>query len=189
MPGRSQFTVCLWCALLLAAALPAVAQEKAPGERPASDTGTAPRFDQMLYKGVVGNLLDAVPMDASERTALQRTNAVASGAMSGKSLAALAGLAHPGFLIGGLVWGLWAASNIEPAPDTAPRAQHAPDTQRVASAAPNAAAPAPETANAGKADSLPVLSPVTIPPVASIVTGASPRPRVVRVWPTSASFN
>lgn len=82
-----------------------------PPSRPAESS--TQRFDQVLYKGVVGNLLEAVPMEAEQRTTLQRTNAIVSGALSGKSLAALAKLAHPGFLIGGLVWGLWAAANIE----------------------------------------------------------------------------
>ena len=180
MPRYLRFHAPLALTLLLAAAETAVAQEQPPGERPATGGGPAQRFDQALYKGIVGNLLDAVPMDAGERVTLQRTNAVASGAMSGKSLAALAGLAHPGFLIGGLFWGLWAASNIEPASNNA---------QRVAAAAPNAAAPAPDNAGAGREEAVPVLSPVTISPMASAEPATSPRPRVVRVWPAATSFH
>ncbi len=183
MPRHSRFHVRLWFALVLAIALPAVAQERTLGDRPATDAGTAHRFDQMLYKGIVGNLLDAVPMDPGERVTLQRTNAVASGAMSGKSLATLAGLAHPGFLIGGLVWGLWAASNIEPAPENTRR------VQQVAAAAPNPATPAPEAGSTGKEEFPALLQPISIPPMASTVIGASPRPRVVRVWPVSPPLN
>jgi hypothetical protein len=154
--------------LSLAAATPALAQEEAANTRTAPSTGASQRFDQVLYKGVVGNLLDAVPMDADQRTALQRTNAVVSGAVSGKSLATLAKLAHPGFLIGGLAWGLWAASNIEPAPGGARLAL-------AAAPATDAMAPA-----AGELESPPALAHAAITPAAAVAQSA--RPKVVRVW-------
>ena len=77
-----------------------------------------------VYKGVVGKALDAVPMDAERRVVLQRTNAVVSNALTARSLSVwVLGLANPIFLVGGVVWGLFAASNIKanearPAPDT-----------------------------------------------------------------------
>lgn len=78
---------------------------------------------QVLYKGVVGNLLESVPLDTEQRVKLQQANAVVSNAMSGRTLAPLLGIANPVLLIGGLVWGLWAASQIK-----------APATQSVADA-------------------------------------------------------
>jgi hypothetical protein len=75
---------------------------------------SAQGFDQIVYKGVVGNVLDGIPMDPSKRVSLQRTNAIISNTLSGRTLTALAGLSNPVLLIGGLVWGVWAASNIKP---------------------------------------------------------------------------
>ena len=66
-----------------------------------------------IYKGVVGKALDVVPMDPDQRVALQRGNAVFSNAFTGRSLAVWAGLTNPLLLIGGLAWGLFAASNIK----------------------------------------------------------------------------
>ena len=71
-------------------------------------------LDQLLYKGVVGNLLDAVPIDPDRRVDLQRTNAIVSSVFSGRSLAVLLGVANPVLMVGGLVWGIWSASNIKP---------------------------------------------------------------------------
>jgi hypothetical protein len=76
------------------------------------------RADQIIYKGVVGNLLEAVPLDADQRVGLQRTNAVISNPMSARSLALLLGVTNPLVMVGGLIWGIWAASRIERGPDT-----------------------------------------------------------------------
>lgn len=92
--------------LLFALATPASAQ----------DEGVFPQgFDQFVYKGLVGNVLDAVPMDAVDRLGLQRTNAVVSNTLFGRSLALLAGLSNPVLLLGGFAWGIWSATNIKPA--------------------------------------------------------------------------
>jgi hypothetical protein len=69
--------------------------------------------DQVIYKGVVGNLLEAVPLPAEQRVQLQRGNALVSSTMTGRSLAVLLGLASPVLMIGGLIWGIWAAANIK----------------------------------------------------------------------------
>ena len=99
--------------LLLALATSASAQDE-PGLRAASPV--FPRgFDQVLYKGLIGNVLDAVPMDASDRLGLQRTNAVVSNTFLGRSLALLAGLSNPVLMLGGFVWGVWSAASIQPA--------------------------------------------------------------------------
>lgn len=71
-------------------------------------------LDQVIYKGLVGSVLDAVPMDPLKRVDLQRTNAVISNTLSARSLAAVAGFSNPALMIGGLLWGVWAASNINP---------------------------------------------------------------------------
>lgn len=79
---------------------------------PAAVGMTASRADQVLYKGVVGNLLETVPLDPDRRVELQRTNAVISNPLTGRSLAVLLGVASPVLMIAGLVWGIWAASQI-----------------------------------------------------------------------------
>lgn len=68
-----------------------------------------------VYKGVVGKVLDAVPMDANERVTLQRTGTVVSNTLTGRSLTAWAGLTNPVLLIAGAIWGLFSASNIKTA--------------------------------------------------------------------------
>lgn len=71
-----------------------------------------PVSEQALYKGVVGNLLEEVPIEPEKRVQLQRGNAVLGNAMSGRSVATLIGMAAPPLMIVGLLWGLWAAMHI-----------------------------------------------------------------------------
>jgi hypothetical protein len=104
-------------AVCLVLALPARAEE-AP--QPLPDLG------DVVYKGVVGKALDAVPMDPDERVALQRTSAVVSSTLTGRSLSLWAGVSNPLLLIAGLVWGFYSASNIK-----AEEANAKPDTDRV----------------------------------------------------------
>ncbi|OGA50246.1 MAG: hypothetical protein A3F74_16770 [Betaproteobacteria bacterium RIFCSPLOWO2_12_FULL_62_58] len=85
-----------------------------------------PALGDVVYKGLVGKALDAVPMDPDERVILQRTNAVVSGTLTGRSLMVWAGLSNPILLIAGLAWGLFSASNIKAA-----EANAKPDTNRV----------------------------------------------------------
>jgi hypothetical protein len=73
----------------------------------------SPAIGDVIYKGVVGKALDAVPMDPERRVILQRTNAVASSTLTGRTLSIWAGFTNPLLLVGGLVWGLFAASNIK----------------------------------------------------------------------------
>jgi len=72
-----------------------------------------PVVGDVVYKGLVGKALDALPMDPENRVALQKTNAVVSGTLTGRSLSVWAGLANPILLVGGLVWGLFSASKIQ----------------------------------------------------------------------------
>ncbi len=98
--------------LFLALATSASAQDD-PRTRAVPDASLQ-GLDQVVYKGLVGNVLDAIPMDPSQRVDLQRTNAVVSNTLFGRSLAVLAGLSNPVLLLGGFAWGMWSASNIKP---------------------------------------------------------------------------
>ena len=108
-------SIILAACLLLA--IPARAED-APQQPPA--------VGDVVYKGIIGKALDAVPMDPDERVTLQRASAVVSGTLTGRSLTVWAGLANPILLIAGVVWGLFSASNIKAA-----EANAAPDTKRV----------------------------------------------------------
>lgn len=85
-----------------------------------------PAVGDVFYKGLVGKALDAVPMDPEERVILQKTSAVVSGTLAGRSISVWVGLSNPILLIAGLAWGLYSASNIK-----APEANANPDTDRV----------------------------------------------------------
>lgn len=98
--------------LLLAVATNASAQRVVSA--PAAPSASSRNLDQTFYKGVVGNVLDAIPMDPLRRVNLQRANAIVTNTASGRSLAVLAGLSNPVLMIVGLVWGAWSASNIKP---------------------------------------------------------------------------
>jgi len=97
----------------------------------AQESGLPPAaVSDVVYKGVVGKALDAVPMDPDERVTLQRTSAVVSNTLTGRSLAAWAGLSNPILLIAGAVWGLISASHIKPAhAGSKPRARPGPATR------------------------------------------------------------
>jgi hypothetical protein len=99
--------------LSLALASPVLAQDSSGNA--AAPPAISPGFEQVVYKGLLGNVLDGVPMDPSDRLSLQRTNAVVSNTFLGRSLAVLAGLSNPVLLLGGFAWGVWAASNIKAA--------------------------------------------------------------------------
>jgi hypothetical protein len=151
---------------------------EAPNPPPRPAESSAQRFDQVLYKGVVGNLLEAVPMESEQRTTLQRTNAVVSGALSGKSLAAMAKLAHPGFLIGGLVWGIWAAANIEQPP------VNTPVTDAVADAVTEASGAGSIVDSAARRESA-----TTTTAQAVATAPATPhRQKIVRVWLAPSAY-
>ncbi len=169
-------------ALLLALASTAWAQDDAVS--PPASAAVSSDFEQMVYKGLVGNVLDAVPMDPVERLGLQRTNAVVSSTLFGRSLALLAGLSNPALLLGGLAWGLWSAANINPiAVGIKLAANHA--RSGTVAAAP------------GRADALPYASsatddaPANFAPEPLLVVSnsvlnpalhAPSRPHVIRIW-------
>jgi hypothetical protein len=86
------------------------------GEAPSTDKAPAPSLDQVFYKGVVGNILEAMPLDPEQRVQLQRGNAIINNAFAGRSVALLLGIASPPLMIAGLIWGIWSAINIKSAP-------------------------------------------------------------------------
>jgi hypothetical protein len=121
--------------MMTIAAAPVRAQEA--GLPPSPETQDSASIDQVIYRGVVGNLLEAVPLPAEQRVQLQRGNALVSSTMTGRSLALLLGLASPVLMIGGLIWGIWSAANIKAtptAPAAAPPAASVPDTPQTAAA-------------------------------------------------------
>jgi hypothetical protein len=122
MKAVGKLTIAVALAGAFTLGTPALAVEHVCNESTADETvqaaSAAQRADQIIYKGVVGNLLEAVPLDPEKRVELQRTNAIISNPLSARSLAILLGISNPIVMIGGLVWGIWAASQIE-APATA----------------------------------------------------------------------
>jgi hypothetical protein len=72
-----------------------------------------PAIGDVVYKGIVGKALDAVPMDPDQRVTLQRTNAVVSNMLTGRSLSVWIGLTNPILLVAGLAWGIYAAFQIK----------------------------------------------------------------------------
>lgn len=70
---------------------------------------------QTIYKGVVGNLLDSVPLTPEDRLQLQRANAVLGSPLTARTVAVALGIASPPLMVVGLIWGLWSASQIKPA--------------------------------------------------------------------------
>ena len=79
----------------------------------ADDAPVPPVVTDTLYKGVVGKALDALPMDPEHRAVLQRTNAVVSGTTMGRTLSIWVGLTNPFLMVGGLIWGIFSATNIK----------------------------------------------------------------------------
>jgi hypothetical protein len=77
-------------------------------------------ISQTLYKGVIGSVLEELPMEPEKRVDLQRGSSVISGISSGRSLAVLLGVTNPVLLAVGLAWGLFAASKITPVRAQAP---------------------------------------------------------------------
>ena len=97
---------------------PLAARQVALYEQNASiavETPAEPAFalPDIVYKGVVGKLLDALPLDPSTRTGLQQANAVVGGAFAARSLGALMGLGGPLLAVAGVIWGIFAARNID----------------------------------------------------------------------------
>ncbi len=168
--------------LLLALAASATAQD---GSGSPADPGVFPLgFDQVVYKGLVGNVLDAVPMDPSDRLGLQRTNALVSNTLLGRSLSVLAGLSNPVLLLGGFAWGLWSASNIRLAEAGIALAAAARLPDGAAGAQERKLAPLdrPPAVEERPANRAPVQIAVSSVPAGDADPAVLTRPRVFRVW-------
>ena len=99
---------------------------------PAQQVEPAHALPDIIYKGIAGKVLDAMPLDPSTRTTLQRANAVVSGAATVRTIGVLTGLGGPLLTIAGLIWGIFSSRQIEEAP--AGDAKPASDTKVVADA-------------------------------------------------------
>lgn len=128
--------------------LTAVCARAEPVEVAVSARTDSQSFDQVLYKGVVGNMLETVPLDPQRRVELQRANAVISNPVSARSLALLLGVASPVFLVGGLAWGIFAASRIKPAAQVTVAGSCGPDYSAALSTAPEPESVFPHDAQA-----------------------------------------
>lgn len=91
-------------------------------------------LSDIVYKGVAGKVLDALPIEASTRANLQRANTIVSSAFTARSLGALTGLGGPLVTVAGLLWGIFSSRQIEAAP--AAETKPATNTNPVADAAP-----------------------------------------------------
>ncbi len=81
----------------------------------------------IVYKGVAGKVLDALPIEPSTRVALQRANSIVSGAFTARSLGALTGFGGPLLTVAGLIWGIFSSRQIEAAPATEAKVVPEPD--------------------------------------------------------------
>ncbi len=126
--GPIEPTLIIWARAWLVLGLvfvhiPAASGEELSEPGPASVSQAA----QVIYKGVVGNLLEAAPLESEQRVQLQRMNAVLSNPLSARTLAVALGIANPPLMIAGLIWGLWSASQISSAPQSsAAQSPHPP---------------------------------------------------------------
>jgi hypothetical protein len=168
--------------LLLACASAASAKDDPDSRALASVSSQG--FDQIVYKGLVGNVLDAIPMDPAKRVDLQRTNAVLSSTLSGRSLALLAGLSNPVLLIGGFVWGVWAASNIKPEEQGSQTTAAAGDYAGGAATEQRLLALLDASAGANVAPADASAEPVSAGGLSLADSGAArlPRSQVIKVW-------
>jgi hypothetical protein len=103
----------------------------------------------ILYKGLVGKALDSLPINPEIKTGLQQINAIVSGPMAGRALAAITGLASPVLAVAGLIWGLFAAKNIGTA--AADRQSATADTLPAGNSAANGKYNTPESSSVAEA--------------------------------------
>jgi LysM repeat protein len=76
-------------------------------------------LSDIVYKGVAGKVLDALPIEPSTRANLQRANSIVSSAFTARSLGALTGIGGPLVTVAGLLWGIFSSRQIEAAPTEA----------------------------------------------------------------------
>ena len=84
-------------------------------QNPASPATRVPptaSISDIIYKGVVGKMLDSAPLESSTRTTLQQANSVVGNSFAGRTLATLTGVGGPILTVAGLLWGLFSAQKI-----------------------------------------------------------------------------
>ena len=84
-------------------------------QNPASPATRVPptaSISDIIYKGVVGKMLDSAPLENSTRTTLQQANSVVGNSFAGRTLATLTGVGGPILTVAGLLWGLFSAQKI-----------------------------------------------------------------------------
>ena len=69
-------------------------------------------ISDIIYKGVIGKMLDSAPLENSTRTILQQANSVVGNSFAGRALATLTGVGGPILTVAGLFWGLFSAQKI-----------------------------------------------------------------------------
>ena len=79
---------------------------------PATRVSPAASISDIIYKGVVGKILDSAPLENSTRTTLQQANSVVGNSFAGRALATLTGVGGPILTVAGLFWGLFSAQKI-----------------------------------------------------------------------------
>jgi hypothetical protein len=85
----------------------------------APQTVSAGGLEQVIHKGVIGNVLEVVPLEPENRVQLQRSGAIVNNTFTGRSIAVALGLASAPLMAVGLIWGLWSASKIKGVPAAA----------------------------------------------------------------------
>ena len=79
---------------------------------PATRVPPTTSISDIIYKGVVGKMLDSAPLENSTRTTLQQANSVVGNSFAGRALATLTGVGGPILTVAGLLWGLFSAQKI-----------------------------------------------------------------------------
>jgi hypothetical protein len=133
-----------------------VASAESGADQPATRGEAATSAAQTLYKGVVGTLLEAAPLEAEDRVRLQRFSSMLSSPLSARSLAMALGIASPPLMVLGLLWGLWSANQIA-APQAVARAPAPAQPSGIAievTAAPGADGTRPTAVAPGSAERL-----------------------------------
>ncbi|MCY7308003.1 MAG: LysM peptidoglycan-binding domain-containing protein [Rhodoferax sp.] len=100
--------------------------EQKPSIEPTKPAEVARALPDIVYKGVVGKVLDAMPLEPSTRTALQQANALVSSTVAARALGALTGIGAPLLTVAGLIWGILSARQIDVAATRDSKATGAP---------------------------------------------------------------
>jgi hypothetical protein len=170
-------------AFILACNVGTAGAQAGPAQSPAAPESRPNQAAEVLAKGVLGNLLEVIPLESDDRAQLQRFNAVVGSPFTARTLAVALGISNPPLMIVGLIWGLWSATQIKPrtapvqeaaAPTYAP---HMLDTALAAPASIIASAATPDRSANNVLDRL--SRSVDASALASVVGGASASDRPV----------